>query len=171
MLTEQEKQFLLALARNVFEGKESSIDYIPNSLEEKGATFISLYKQNALVHSIGTMIPIKEIFQDVIDNAIILSQEMNDSKCSIEISLLRNMKIINGESEEAVLSQIIPHKHGVVVHKQKKIATLLPVVWNQIQDKREFLEQVCKKLQLDKDTWKKNAEIMIYETETFRETN
>ena len=169
MLSEQDKQFLLKLARAVLEDKEVDSEDMPSSLAEKGATFISIYQENKLIHSIGSIIPVKEIFQDVLDNILTIAPEIKEKNVIIEISVLSNFKKITGESEEELLSQIIHHKHGVIIEKKKRLATLLPFVWQQVQDKREFLNQICYKAQLEKDEWKKNADISIYETETFRE--
>ena len=169
MLSEQDKQFLLKLARAVIEDKEVDIEDIPQSLTEKGATFISIYKEDKLVNSIGSITPTKEIFQDVLDNIIVLSQEIKEKEVKIEISLIKNIKKVTSETEEGLFSQIIPHRHGVTIEKNKRIATLLPFVWQQVHDKREFLNQICYKARLEKNEWKKNADIFIYETETFRE--
>ena len=97
----------------------------------------------------------KNIFQDVLDNMLTLLPEVQEKSVTIEISLLKNFKKVIGETEEEILSQIIPHVHGVFIEKNNKIATLLPSGWQKIEDKNEFLNQICYKLKLQKDAWKK----------------
>lgn len=168
MLSEQDKQFLLNLARITLENKESNLSDIPSSLLEKGTTFVSLYKDNILINSIGSLRQTQEIFQEVIQNIESFGlKETNNLK--IEISIIKNHKKLKFETQEELLSQIIPNLHGIALVKNNKTATLLPNIWNQIHDKEEFLNQICYKLKLGKDSWKTNSEIFTYETETFRE--
>lgn len=168
MLSQEDKQYLLILARSAFENKESNISDIPAPLLEKGATFISIYRDNQLINSVGSLNEDKEIFQDIIDNALALSQE-NSENVEIEISLVKDLKKLKFETQEELFSQIISNIHGIAIKKDNKIATLLPQIWNQIKDKEEFLNQICYKLKLEKDSWKTNSDILTYETETFRE--
>ena len=170
MLSQQDKEFLLKLARITLENKDSDLSDIPSALLEKGATFISLYKNQDLINSVGSLIPSMELFQDVIDNIHSFPVEDKEN-FKIEISVINNFKKLRFESEQELFSQIIVNKHGIAMEKDKKIATLLPFVWNRISDKKEFLNQICYKLKLEKDSWKKNADIFTYETETFRESN
>jgi len=169
MLANEDKKFLLKLARITLENKESDLSDIPQALLEKGATFVSLYKNQDLINSIGSLKPSMELFQDVIDNIHSFPIEEKEN-VKIEISVINNFKKLSFESEQELFSQIIQNKHGIAIEKDKKIATLLPFIWNQVNDKEEFLNQVCYKLRLPKDSWKKNAEIYVYEAETFRET-
>jgi len=169
MLSDKDKQSLLKLARNSYENSDSDIKSIPDSLYSKGVTFVSLIKDNNTVNSVGSLFPSGAIFADVVDNANNLSEtKLEDVK--IEISLIKNMKKLKFDTEEELFEQIQQNIHGVMIEKNKKIATLLPQIWNQIKDKEEFLNQICYKLKLPKDSWKTNAEISTYETETFRES-
>ena len=172
MLTEEEKKILFKLTRNVINNKEDPIHYdeLTDNLLERAATFLSIYKNNELITSIGSLKPENEIFQDVMDNTLtLLSTIKKYDNTKLEISILKNIRKQHFETEKELFGNLIPFKHGVIIEKNKRAATLLPLVWNQIKGKEEFLSQICLKMNLEKGSWKKNAEIFFFETETFVE--
>ena len=170
MLTEKDKKFLLNLSRALIENKESNLSDIPQNLLQKASTFITILSNEKDPYSVGSLNTNIELYQDVMDHSISLSNEIkNPEEIKIEISVIKNMQKLSFDSEEDLFRKIIPNIHGVVIKKENKLATLLPFVWAQIPDKREFLNQICKKMGLHEDSWKENADILVYEAETFRE--
>ena len=180
MLSDQDKQFLLKLARDTLENsiknKESKTEDIPPNLLKKGATFVSLYIDNELKNSIGSLFQNQEIFQDVIENTISAASEDPNfpqiteadlDKVKIEISLVKNLTKLKFETEEELFTKIVPHIHGVILKKNNRVSTLLPQVWKQIPDKNDFLTSLASKLEAN--DYMINSEISTYETETFRE--
>ena len=88
----------------------------------------------------------------------------------IEISLISKPKKLIYESEKEILDQIEKDKHGLTIKHGVRIASLLPSEWTKVKDKIQFLEGLCQMAKLDKDAWRSpNTELLIYETETFKE--
>ena len=85
-------------------------------------------------------------------------------KVEIEISVLTPLKKISD------ISEIEVGKHGLYLVKGANAGLLLPQVatefgWN----RRQFLEAVSEKAGLEKDAWKRGAEIYIFEAQVFSE--
>jgi uncharacterized protein len=57
---------------------------------------------------------------------------------------------------------------GIILKKGFHSATFLPQVWEQINDKEEFLEELSIKAGLNLDDWK-NSEFYFYRVEKFKE--
>ena len=62
----------------------------------------------------------------------------------------------------------IDNKMGIVLKKGWNSATFLPQVWEEIPDKKEFLEHLSRKAGLSKDSWKE-CEISYYRVESVKE--
>ena len=155
MLSSDDKKFLLSLSRTLIENKESNLSDIPQNLLQKASAFITIFSNEKELYSIGSLNTNTEIYQDIIDHSISLSNEIkNPEEIKIEISIIKNLQKLSFDSEGDLLRKIIPNIHGVIIKKENKVATLLPFVWNQIQDKKEFLNQICKKMNLSEDSWK-----------------
>jgi len=182
MVSEENKKFLLNLSRTTLESafreENPEMSSAPDEITNLGACFVSFYKDGIPMNSAGSLFPFRELFHDVRENTllaafkdpnypIIKKEELNNVK--IEISLIKNLKKIKFQSEEELFSQITPNIHGVILNKDKKISTLLPSAWKQLPDKESVLGELCKKIGMDKDSWKLNADIVTYETETFGE--
>ena len=96
--------------------------------------------------------------------------ELNDIK--IEVSILEQPKFLRCKSEFDLLSQIEPHKHGVIVQQGNKRATFLPQVWEKFDRKSDFMAQLCKKAGLKEDAWrlpKEKVQVFVYEVMSFTE--
>ncbi len=185
MVSEENKQFLLRLARkaldDTLEEKESNLENIPEELRNKGASFITLNVNGKTKGSIGTLFEHQELFMDVIENVKVAAFEdprfpplmPEDLKnTEIEISVITKLKKLSYESEIDLLNQINKGIQGVIVAQGIRIGTLLPQEWKKVSDKVQFLQLICQKAKLDKDAWQHpSTEIYVYETETFNEKN
>jgi AmmeMemoRadiSam system protein A len=118
---------------------------------------------------IGSLVPQKELWKDVQENAInaaihdfrfsrLTGEEL--SKVKIEVSILSLPKKINPVNEKDLLMRINPGR-GLILKKGTASATFLPQVWEQIPDKINFLEQLSIKAGLNRNAWK-NAEMWYY---------
>lgn len=141
-----------------------------------GATFVTLTENGELRGCIGSLEAYEPIWEDVKDNAI--SAAFDDSRFSpitkeefdkikIEVSVLSAPKKINFNSQDELLDKL-DEKFGVILKKDNFNSTFLPQVWEEIKDKKEFMEQLSLKAGLDREAWK-NAEIWFYEVEKFSE--
>lgn len=187
MLSEEEKAFLLSLARKAIEHylktqkkPEPKPQEIPSPrLVEKGACFITLRIGRELRGCIGSLEARKPLFKDVVDNALgaafgdprfypLAPEELKKTK--ISISFLTQPVEIFVERPEEILDKLIPNKHGLIIQQGVARATFLPAVWNEIPDKLEFLQHLSMKAGLGPDGWKeKGTRFFIYEAEEFSE--
>lgn len=172
---------LLQLARKTIEyylkNKELKIpEELKKKYSEKKASFVTLTKNKELRGCIGSLYPKQELWKDVKENVInatfhdprfnpLTKQELE--KIKIEISILTIPKKINFKDEKELLNKINKNM-GIILKKGFGTSTFLPQVWEEISDKKAFLEQLSLKAGLDKDAWK-NAEIYSYEVEKMRE--
>lgn len=172
---------LLKLARETIKCKlENKTVFIPEELKKKyagyQACFVTLTIENKLRGCIGTLKPIKELYKDVIDNAI--QSAFNDprfpplkktdlNRIKIEISILSIPKKLDYEDEKDLLKKI-NKKMGIILKNGFYSSTFLPQVWEQLQEKTSFLEHLGVKAGLSKDSWK-TSEFWFYTVKSIKE--
>ena len=186
-LTEEDKKFLLRLARKSithYLSKGSKLMLEPSevpskNLVENAACFVSLHDGEELRGCIGSLEARKPLFMDVIDNAVssaisdprfypLTKQEIE--KVKISISVLTEPKEFPVKSPEELLEKLIPKKHGLIIQQGVARATFLPVVWEQLPEKEEFLQHLSMKAGLSPDGWKDpETKFFIYEAIEFSE--
>ena len=71
------------------------------------------------------------------------------NKIEIEVSLLSNPKKMNFINEEDLLNQIVPFEDGLIIKDKNYQAVYLPSVWEQLPDKKLFLNSLKKKAGLN----------------------
>lgn len=187
MLDETEKKFLLALARRAIvhyleTGKKLELEIfeVPSKkLVEHGACFVTLKKGKELRGCIGSLEAHQPLFKDVIDNALraafgdprfypLVSEEL--AKVKISISYLTPAAEVKLDSSEQILNKLEVGRHGLIIQKGWARATFLPVVWEEIPSKIEFLKHLSIKAGLGPIGWKeKGVKFFIYEAEEFSE--
>ena len=188
MLNKNEKEFLLKLARKTLThyfgtGKILNIEpgEVPTKkLVENGACFVTLYKNKELRGCIGTLEAHQPLVFDVIENA--LNSAFRDprfpqlgaaelEKVKISISVLSLPEPFPVKDEKDLLKKLKPKKHGLIIEKGWAHATFLPVVWEELKTKEEFLPNLCMKAGLTPEEWKdtKSMKFFIYEAEEFEE--
>lgn len=182
-LSDKDKNTLFELARTAIIKKSQNIDVskysISNPLLEKRGCFVTLNLNNELRGCIGYIMPVKSLYQAVIDNAFnaayqdprfmpVSEKEIKNLK--IEISILTVPEKMNYSSKDELLNKLIPNKDGVIINKNGRSATFLPQVWEQLPAKEQFLEHLCQKAGLSSNTWKDgDMEVLIYKAFVFHE--
>lgn len=130
--------------------------------KEKKASFVTLTKNRKLRGCVGSLEARRELFKDVQENAI--HAAFNDNrfqplkkeeleKIKIEVSVLSNPKQLEFETEKDLLNKI-NNKMGLILKKGFLSATFLPQVWEELDNKKDFLEHLSVKAGLSKDSWK-----------------
>ena len=181
----ENKQYLLELSRQTLEhyfntGKKINISVgLDEELKEWAGTFVTLMIGDQLRGCVGHLQSTQSIYLDVIDNTLAAAfaddrflplKKDELEKINIEVSILTKSEKINYSSISDLLSQIKINKHGIIIQKDKKSATYLPQVWEEISSKEEFLSSLCLKASLPPEEWKKGSvDVWIYEVESFRE--
>ena len=187
-LTHEEKKYLLNLARDtieayiksgeVYEPEEVKLD---KKLKTRMAAFVTLEKNGQLRGCIGHLNATEPLYLDVRDNAINAAvhdprfpqvKEEELDKLEIEISVLTSPEPIKVKDEKEYIEKIKPGVDGIILEYQGRGATYLPQVWEQIHDKKDFLESLCMKAGLAPDSWKKKgAKLFRYGVEAFKEAD
>lgn len=177
-LNSEQQKFLLALARKTI------IHYLRNrqmiqvaiddpELQEKKGAFVTLKVNGELRGCIGYPLPVKPLYQTVIDCAIAAATQ-DYRFLPLELSELDNLKI-----EISVLSlpqpvekieEIQVGKHGLIISKAHNKGLLLPQVPLEYNwDLETYLRHGCLKAGLDPDEWKRGVKIEIFSAQVFSE--
>lgn len=182
MITEKDQKFLLKLARRAIESHPAGVDARDDALtpvmREKRGVFVTLAVEGALRGCIGYIQPILPLYEAVRDCAVnaayadprfrpVSAGEFKSIR--IEISVLTVPEPLEYTGAENLLAKLTPDD-GVVLKRGMRQATFLPQVWEELQEKEEFLEHLSMKAGLSADSWKGyDVEILTYRVEKFSE--
>ncbi len=186
-ITEEEGQGLVYLARKAIEeylktGQIIDLKEVPfENWKKKGASFVTLENRHTgqLRGCIGSIIPFRPLYQDVISNAIAAAtkdprfvpvslQELPDIR--VKVSVLSFPEPLPYSSPEDLLNKIEPFKDGLILKYGNNQGTFLPDVWEEIPDKIQFMSHLCLKAGLPQDCWYVYpVEIYRYRTKVFSE--
>ncbi|MFP4656320.1 MAG: AmmeMemoRadiSam system protein A [Candidatus Woesearchaeota archaeon] len=157
----------------------ADISSLPDGLDEKRGTFVTLTINGDLRGCIGHIEPVQPLYIDVIENACSAAfrdprfPPLNIDEVSdiiIEISLLTVPEELEYKDADDLLMRLEPGRHGVILSKGYRSSTFLPQVWGQLPDKKKFLSHLCMKAGLPPDAWKNEfPQIKVYEAEHFSE--
>ena len=181
-LTEEQQRLLLELARRSIEeavkrNSRSTVDpprgtSLDDILNERCGAFVSLHKSGNLRGCIGHVLPVQPLYQTVAVCAVDAAQRdprfspispKELSAIQIEISVLSPLQDIEAGKIEV-------GRHGLLVSEGPRRGLLLPQValqWG--WDARKFLEQTCLKAGLEKDAWRRGAQVEAFTAVVFGE--
>lgn len=136
-------------------------------LHERRASFVTIMAEDALRGCIGTIRPMRSLFDDVCSNAVaaatgdprfppVTVTELG--RIRFEISLLSPLTRVDADDEEALMSRIQPGVDGVLFEWGHAVSTFLPQVWETLKEPRLFLRELRHKAGVSGDTW--SAEMM-----------
>ncbi|HLC88478.1 MAG TPA: AmmeMemoRadiSam system protein A [Candidatus Nanoarchaeia archaeon] len=179
-MNKQNQKLLLKLARktieNNFRHKDYDLENVLAEFREKKGVFVTLQKDGRLRGCVGSIEPVKSIYDGVKENA--LNAAFRDPRFSkltegelktvyLEISVLTPPKKLEYHSPEDLLGKLTG-KEGVILERNHHRATFLPQVWEDLPGKEEFLEYLSIKAGLAAEAWKQ-TKIYVYFAEVFRE--
>jgi len=185
-LSQQEKQFLLSLARASIDRAihrqplpEIILEGLSDILKNEGAAFVTLTKEKKLRGCIGALEAYQPLVMDVREHAVAAAMEdyrfrpvsaPELSSISIEISRLTQPMPLEYPDAGTLIDLLRPGVDGVILSDGFRRATFLPQVWEQLPNPEDFLAHLCHKMGVDPDTWrKKHLVISIYQVEEFHE--
>ena len=173
------KQFYTDLVINIckesinagLENKKYSPENYPCVLEEYGASFITIELNGDLRGCIGSIIAHRPLIQDLIKNAHsaafadprffpLTQDEFQNIK--ISVSLLTKPQKMSFENEADLLWQIKPYEDGLIIREGAKQGVFLPVVWEELPDKQEFLNHLKLKAGLDRNYFSNTIEVFKF---------
>ncbi len=178
-LTEEEKKFLLQIARKtlteyVRNRKTPAFEITNTKFKQKAGAFVTLTKNHNLRGCIGYILPVKPLYQAVIENTInacsrdfrflpVTPDELDDIE--IEISVLSPPVPVDSYND------IILGKHGIILKKGLNQAVFLPqVAPEQGWDLSTTLTHLSLKAGLDPDAWKSGCKFKVFTAIVFSES-
>lgn len=190
-LSKKDGEYLTKLSRraiyNFFDSGTGDLMYIeekevPEACRTMRGCFVTLTKNGQLRGCIGSLIPDKKLYENVIENAVnaankdprfvpVTREEME--KTHIEVSVLSLPRKLTYKDDKELLEKLRPKIDGVILTFADRIqSTYLPQVWEQIPNKKMFLETLTKKAspRLPEDAWKeKFTKVFTYQAQVFEE--
>ena len=163
--------------KSKFEPDIVEIKY-PQVFSRIGACFVTLEKNNTLRGCIGSVIARRPLINDIIMNAknsafsdprFLPVQQNEISQLKIAVSILSEPKKISFTDENDLLRQMRPNIDGIIIKDGIYQAVYLPSVWEQLPDKREFLETLKVKAGLKPDYFSDTFESYRFETVYIKE--
>lgn len=180
--TDREQKLLLRLARESLEasvrGKGTAVpESLPDKFKEHRGCFVTLTKNGQLRGCIGYIEPIKPLTQAVLENAgnaalrdprfpAVTVDELDD--ITVEVSVLTRPQPLPYSDAQDLLDKLEPGRDGVILEKGGHHSTFLPQVWEQLPDKKTFLEHLSVKGGMPRDGWK-TADVKTYRAVHFNE--
>jgi len=166
----------------VTDGTQPSVDVagMPDSLTRRRACFVTLTKKGELRGCIGSIFPQEELCRAAIERARsaatedrrfapVKPEELDDLE--IEVSVLTIPRPLEYESPEDLLAKLRPKVDGVVLQVERRQATYLPQVWDQIPDPEEFMRHLSQKAGLRPDGWRSpEAMVLTYQVQAFEQS-
>jgi len=147
-------------------------------LNKKQGSFVTLTISGNLRGCIGSILPVRPLIEDVIDNSFNAAFEdprffplsKEELKIiDIEISVLTVPEKLIYKSENELFQKLRPLVDGVIVRKNIHQATYLPQVWEQLPDKEMFLNELCLKAGLPLYSYKcEDFDIYTYQVEIIK---
>ena len=186
MLSQDEKNFLLNLARNAIslavKGQTRlTIDLagLSEPLKSNGAAFVTLMQKKQLRGCVGALEAYQPLVFDVRDHAIAAALEDYRfppvttgelASILIEISRLTHPQPLEYTDSISLIDLLRPGIDGVILTDGIHRATFLPQVWEQLPNPEDFLGHLCHKMGVNPDTWQnKHLAVSIYQVEEFHE--
>ena len=183
-LSDEEQRLCLKLARqSILHGLQQgsalqvrTADY-SNDLQQQAACFVTLHKDGQLRGCIGALEAYQPLINDIVEHAFSAAfqdprfpalKEDEYKKLEIDISVLGKPVPMRFDSEEDLLQQIRPNVDGLILEFGYNRGTFLPSVWEQLPDKKEFLNHLKMKAGLPMHWWDNGAKISRYETFSFK---
>jgi hypothetical protein len=183
--TPQERQFLLELARKsvaaAVTGSEAPKEdaAVLEKFRARQACFVTLTEKGNLRGCIGSIFPEEPLYQAMIRRArsaatedprfsAVRADELKEIQ--VEVSVLSVPKRLAFTSPQDLLAKLRPGIDGVVLRVENQQATYLPQVWEQLPDKRLFMNELAQKAGLSARAWERpDAVVMTYQVEAFKE--
>jgi uncharacterized protein len=185
-LNKPEQEILLRIAREALERSvrgeslpEVRLEELSPSLQENGASFVTLTINDRLRGCIGTLQAYQPLAKDVQEHAVAAAlqdfrfpnvQPPELPKIKLEVSVLSPREPLIYDGPEDLIQKLKPGVDGVVLEDGFHKATFLPQVWEKLSEPEEFLSQLCLKMGAPSDLWrKKPLKIFTYEVQEFHE--
>ncbi len=145
-------------------------------LRQPRATFVTLRIAGRLRGCMGALAAAQPLVADVAHNAFAAAfrdprftplETAEADGLDIHISVLSAAEPMAFVSQDELLSQIRPGTDGLILSEGPRRGTLLPSVWDTLDDPRTFLEHLKQKAGLPSDYWSDTLRVERYTTVSF----
>lgn len=130
------------------------LEELPEELQQPGASFVTLYLDGELRGCVGSVEPRCSLGCDVARNAVIAAtQDPRFTPVSpaeldcirLSVTVLHPLQPLIYADEEDLLQKLRPGVDGVLMTWQMRRSLLLPQVWENMDDARDFLRALIYK--------------------------
>ena len=188
MFNEQQGRVLLRLARQTIEERLGQVatdpvqpeDLDDPDLRQHRGVFVTLNKRGSLRGCIGSLLGVESILDGVRRHAV--NAALHDHRfpmvtgdeaeeLQIDISVLTPPQNLEYKDDEELVRKLRPHGDGVILKVPGGAgATFLPQVWDQLPVPEMFLDHLCLKAGLAKDSWRSGElTVQTYQVQHFEE--
>lgn len=157
-----------------FKNETPKLEDIPAVFGQMGACFVTLEKQGNLRGCIGSIIAHRPLIDDLVKNAQNSAfsdprfqplSEDEFGELSIDVSLLSEPVKMDFDDEKDLLNQIRQDIDGIIIKERGYQAVYLPSVWEQLPDKKLFLNSLKLKAGLPENYFSQTFEAYRFTTE------
>jgi len=178
-LNQDDKAQLCELVRKSLSYSINKQHYTPSqlpisrALNQKKASFVTLYTQGSLRGCIGTYIADTPLYQDVCDHTyssacedprFLPLTEKELKTVSFHISILSELIEMENLGESNLFKKLKPKIDGLMLKQGGKRAIFLPSVWEQLNTAEEFVAALKQKGGWDKSFWSEDFKIYLFQT-------
>ncbi len=173
--------FILDLCKKSIEQKGK---YFPKEydcvFDELGACFVTLEINGFLRGCIGSIVAYEPLINNLVQNAYNAAykdprfsplSENEIDKIDIKVSVLSHPIEIKFNDEEDLLNNITPFIDGIIIKDGIYQAVYLPSVWEQINNKKDFLNSLKLKAGLSKNHFSKTFQAFKFYSEYITKLN
>ena len=145
-------------------------------LQDTGASFITVTRAGRLRGCIGSLAAHRPLVADVAANAYASAftdprfpalQASEWPELAISVSVLSPAVAFPVTDEADLLARLKPGIDGLILHEDKRRATFLPQVWDQLPSPPDFLSHLKRKAGLAEDHWSDRLRFFRYTTQSF----
>ncbi len=149
---------------------------LPAALQEPGATFVTLRREQRLLGCVGTMEAYQPLAVDVAVHAVAAAFDdprvpavtaADFAAMSIHVSLLGPLEALGAGSLGELLDALRAGVDGLLVQALGRRATFLPSVWEQLPDPEQFVAALWRKAGLPPGHWTHDLVVSRYVVEEF----
>jgi uncharacterized protein len=146
------------------------------ALDELGASFVTLERDRALLGCIGTIEPVRPLYEDVMQNAYrsafadprLPSVTVDDFVAmDVEVSVLSALEELDVTSRAECLVAVRPGIDGILFADGPRRATFLPAVWPKVSSPEEFVDLLLAKGGWSRHGWPPGLRVWRYTTDEF----
>lgn len=155
--------------------KVITCDY-SSDLQQNLTSFVTLHINEKLRGCIGALEAYQPLINDIAEHAYSAAfqdprfpalQDNEYDQLDIKISVLGKPEAMTFKNEDDLLQKIQPNVDGLILEHGSNRSTFLPSVWEQLPDKRIFLNHLKAKAGLSQEWWDNAVKISRYETFSF----